>query len=201
MSRVLARAFALWLPFLVTITGFFLFTSWAVQQNYRQSLNDPQIGVVEDAAGRLATGEAPADVVGAGQQVDISTSLALWMAVYDASGNPIASSGLLEGAMPNMPPGIFDMKGWRGFVIGHHLNESPANENRFSWQPRANVRQAVILVHYDSAAGGGYVAAGRNMREVEWRIAALSHVAAFFWGATALATLIALVFILTLGWL
>ena len=89
------RAFALWLPFLVVTTGFFLFATWAVQQTYREGLDDPQIQMAEDAARRLAGGEAPANVVPQNDQaakLDMRESLLPWLAVYDASGTPLASS-------------------------------------------------------------------------------------------------------------
>ncbi len=207
MTRIFARALALWLPLLVVLTGTFLFGSWAVQQTYREGLDDPQIQMAEDAAQQLSQGAEPASVVPTGASVDMSASLLPWLAVYDASGTPLASSGLLDGALPELPPGTFDVRTWNRPVISHHLNRSPMGENRISWQPRyanapgGEVRQAVVLVHYDSSTGGGYVAAGRNMRVVEMREGMLHAGTMILYGATALGTLLVIVALLALGWL
>ena len=208
MNKLFTHAFALWLPFLVVITGLFLFASWAVQQNYRQSLNDPQIQMAEDAAASLAADYTPANVVprtnpqsAGAPTVEMSTSLAPWIAVYDASGTPLESSATLDGAPPRLPQGVFDTSLWNRVIIGHHFNGTPANENRFSWQPRPDVRQAVVLVQFQTPHGVGYVAVGRNMREVESREATLQAGAAVLWGATSLATFAIIFILLALGWL
>ncbi|MBU6320931.1 MAG: hypothetical protein KGI78_02160 [Patescibacteria group bacterium] len=205
----LSRALALWVPFVVAFSGVFLFAAWAVQQNYRLGLDDPQIGMAEDAARALAGGVAPEDAVADGRSpVDMAASLDPWLAVYDASGAPVAANGLLDGALPQLPPGVFDTSEWQRIVIGHHFNQSPPDEFRFSWEPRypgapgGEVRQAVVLVHYETPTGGaGFVAAGRNMRVVESREATLREGAAILWGGTSLATLAAIILLLALGWL
>lgn len=202
MKNILARAFGVWVPIAVVITGVFAFGYWAVQQNYRQSLNDPQIQMAEDAAVYLANDYTPAALVPRGvSPVDIATSLAPWIAVYDASGTPLESGAVLDGSPPRLPTGVFDTSTWRKFIIGHHLNTAPQNEDRFSWQPRADVRQAIVLVSFNAPHGIGFVAAGRNMREVEAREAALAGGATALWGMTMLASLVAIVVLIALGWL
>ncbi|MBU6388866.1 hypothetical protein KGQ72_03275 [Patescibacteria group bacterium] len=209
MTGLISRAFALWMPFLVAITGFFLFAVWAVQQNYRQSLNDPQVQMAEDAAASLAANYLPAAVVprtnpqsAGAPSIEMSTSLAPWITVYDASGTPLESSATLDGAPPQLPQGVFDRGTWKRVYAEWGIALSvPANETRFSWQPRPGVRQAVVLVQFQAPHGTGYVAAGRNTREVENREATLIHGAALLFGATSLATLAAIVILLALGWL
>jgi len=140
-----------------------------VQQDYRESLNDPQIQMAEDAAARLEAGAVPADIVPHGTPlISVRDSLAPWLAVYDANGQVLESSGELDGAPPRLPAGVFDPAAWHALIIGHHLNNSPVGQDRFTWQPEPGVRQAVVLV----ATGDQkyFVAAGRNMREVEQRI-------------------------------
>ena len=79
-----ARAiFLSWLPLAVAVTGLSLLVHVAVQQNYRQSLNDPQIQMAEDGAAKLGDGGVPADIVVRGGMIDIAQSLAPWIAVYD----------------------------------------------------------------------------------------------------------------------
>src|SRR5581483_7658620 len=80
-----------------------------VQQDYRTSLDDPQIQMAEDAAARLQGGESPAAlVVREAPPVDISGSLDPWLAVYDASGTPLEASAVLDNVSPKLPQGVFN---------------------------------------------------------------------------------------------
>jgi hypothetical protein len=126
----------------------------AVQQSLRLSANDPQIQMAEDAAVSINNGTEPLLLVPQGS-VDISTSLSPYLIIFNASGTPIAGNGLLEGALPSLPPGVFSYTRASG-------------EDRFTWQPRAGVRSAVILVHTNDP-NAEFVLAGRSLREVESR--------------------------------
>ena len=86
-----------------------------------------------------------------GGDVPIETSLAPWLAVYDAGGAPLASSGRCRDGAPMLPSGVFD------FARTH-------NGHRLSWQPRIGVRQALVVMPLTK---GGFVVAGRSLREVE----------------------------------
>ncbi|MDE1925103.1 MAG: hypothetical protein KGH79_02900 [Patescibacteria group bacterium] len=172
-----------WAYAAVAVTGMCTLVYSAVQQNYRQSLNDPQIQMAEDAAAALAGGAQIDQAIPAGK-VDIANSLAPWVAFYNSTGAPLLSSGQLGGAPPQLPAGVFDTSQWSNLIIGHHLNSAPANENRFTWQPEDGVRQAVVLVHLDGPAVYGFVAAGRNMREVEGRESQLSFDVLMLWSFT-----------------
>ena len=82
-----------WLVFFVTIT--IIVTALcglvyvAVQQNFRQNANDPQIQMAEDAARELSQ-DAPPESVLPQHNIDISQSLAPFVVVYNATGQPIA---------------------------------------------------------------------------------------------------------------
>ena len=187
-------AFVPWLPLAVAITGICLLISLTVQQNYRQSLNDPQIQMAEDGATHLAAGGVPADLVPRGvAPVDIAVSLAPWIAVYDASGTPLESSAVLDGKPPVPPQGVFEAtKNGLPLVVGHHLTVGiPSNENRVSWQPSSDVRQAIVVEEVTSGPNKGYfVVAGRNMREVESREQDLSRTVLLGWLVLIVATFI-----------
>lgn len=159
-----------------------------VQQNYRQSLNDPQIQMAEDAAAQLDGGAAPDAVVPNTAKVNMAASLAPWLAVYDSSGQPIVSSGYLNNAMPSLPSGVFATSTWKQYAEDRIAMQIPSNETRFTWQPQPDVRQAVVLV---AASNGKYVAAGRNMREVEDREQVLTLMVAIGWATTIVASFIA----------
>ena len=143
--------FRVWAPFAVVICAFSGLAYITVQQSERQGANDPQIQMAEDAAAALDGGET-IDTVIPKAQVEMSTSLAPFIVVYDADGKPTASSGLLNGKMPDYPKGALD-------------STKASGENRVTWQPTGTVRIASVVVPFK----GGFVVAGRNMREVEKR--------------------------------
>jgi hypothetical protein len=147
----LAQAFRTWLPLAVAVVALAGLVYLAVQQSYRMGLNDPQIQLAQDGAVAMARGALPA--AAASGSVDVAASLAPWCAVYDDAGSPVASGARLDGAPPRPPAGVF------AFARAH-------GEDRVSWQPRPGVRVALVVERWS----GGFVASGRNMREVEKRV-------------------------------
>src|SRR5437879_10362155 len=89
------------------VTGFSGLIYTAVQQDIRQSADDPQIQMAEDTAAKLANGQQLQNVVSS-EKVDIARSLAPYIIVFDTTGKPIASSAILDGQTPTIPPGVFD---------------------------------------------------------------------------------------------
>ena len=121
-----------------------------VQQGYRTGADDPQLQMARDIKTRLSEGR-PVDVFFA-DMVDISQSLATVAVLYDADGKPLRSSGYLNDKMLQLPTGVFD------YVKTH-------NEDDITWQPRAGVRMAMVVV----SSPGGFIAVGRSLQEVEVR--------------------------------
>lgn len=189
-----ARTFLKWLPLGVAVTLVCGLVYATVQQNYRQSLNDPQIQMAEDAAAKLSAGAKPADVVPDPDSVDITNSLSPWLAVYNSDGMSIISSGEANGDIPVLPQGVFATSTWKQYAEDRIAMQLPPDETRFTWQSGAGVRQALVLVHYESPNGGGYVVAGRNMVEVENRISVLTLMVGLGWAATMVATFLAQAF-------
>jgi hypothetical protein len=143
-----------WLPLAVVIILLCGLVYLAVQQSLRWGANDPQIQMAEDAAAALAAGGTPESVLPA-TQVDLSNSLAPFLVIYKDTGEPLASSGLLHGAAPLLPAGIFTYTRQNG-------------EDRVSWQPEPGVRVEAVVVAYEGSQPG-FVLAGRSLREVERR--------------------------------
>jgi hypothetical protein len=158
------------------------FTYVAAQQDLRQGANDPQIQIAEDTARVLERGGDPREVLAQTQATDIAESLAPYLVVFDASGKPIAGSGLLDGNLPTLPADVFDYAKSYG-------------EDRLTWQPQADVRSALVIVPYGGTQPG-FVLAGRSLREVEKREGALSSMAFLAWCAMVFVAFIG--FILTL---
>src|SRR5690242_8213126 len=107
----------------------------------------------------------------------MATSLAPYLIVFDASGQPVAGSARLNGITPTVPSGVF-------------ASVQQAGEERLTWQPQTGVRSAAVVTRVDGAASG-FVLAGRSLREVEDRITALEQIVGLVWvvGVAGLAAL------------
>ncbi|MGE5073212.1 MAG: hypothetical protein ACM3MF_07275 [Anaerolineae bacterium] len=138
-----------WLPLAVVVTAMAALVFLTVQQALRQGANDPQIQMAEDTAAALDHG-ASAESAVPRERVELASSLAPFVVLYDASGKPVAGSGMLDGALPEYPTGALQASKQGG-------------QNHVTWQPREGVRIASIVVPYQA----GYVMAGRSLREVE----------------------------------
>lgn len=141
-----------WLVMAVTITGLIGLCYAAVQQDIRQSANDPQIQIAEDSAAKLADGQSVQNVVPS-EKVDIAKSLAPYIIVFDTTGKPLASSALLDGQTPTIPAGVIDYVKQNG-------------EDRITWQPQSGVRSAAVVTQFKGSMSG-FVLVGRSLREVE----------------------------------
>ena len=132
------------------VSGVYFTIYAAVQHALRIGANDPQIQLAEDTAARLGQGRPAIDP--SGDAVDVATSLAPFLIVYDPSGQVVASSAQLAGRTPPLPAGVL-------------RDATPGHEDRLTWQPQPGVRLASVVV----ATPQGYVLAGRSLREVERR--------------------------------
>ena len=150
---------------IVTITCAFIYAS--VQQSHRSSANDPQLGMAADIANSLKKGES-ADRWLASDTVELSHSLSVFTALYDDQGQPIKSTGVLDGQLPALPKGVFDFA-------------RKNRENVFTWQPERGVRMAIVLRSITSPAYS-FVAVGRSLREIEKREDNLLWMAIVSWG-------------------
>ena len=176
--RIIRLVMKVWLPLAAAITMLAGTIYIAVQQAYRQGANDPQIQMAEDAATALAAGQPVNNLVPAGT-VDMAQSLAPYLIVYDQNGTPLASNVLLHGAIPQIPAGVFDYTRQHG-------------EDRISWQPEPGVRSAAVI-YAVTGSSGGFVLAGRSLREVEKREDQLTQQVSAGWLSAMLISLVVVV--------
>lgn len=158
-------AFLLWLPLAIAIIIMTGLAYMAVQQSYRMSANDPQIQIAEDIVTAISQGTSPDAIVSPNPSLDIAASLSSFVTIYDDSGKPIGSSVALDGKMPTLPSGVFD-------------NAKKNGQDRFTWQPKKDLRIAAVVTRYSSGEKTGYVLAGRSLKEVETRIKSLALMSA-----------------------
>lgn len=151
----LYKIFWAWLPLAVLVFTLSGLTYVAAQQVLRQGANDPQIQLAEDVASNIANGQNPTAVFSGPGKLNIASSLAPFVIIYDAAGKPLAGNGQLGGTMPTPPAGVFRA----ALRLG---------ESQVTWQPQRGVRIASVIKPYGGAQRG-FVLAGRNLREVEAR--------------------------------
>src|SRR3974390_1200710 len=98
-----------------------------VQQSYRTNADDPQIQLANEINASLRTGR-PFEKLWP-DSIDIQGSLGIFAVLYDEHALPLKSSALLDGKIPQLPPGVFEFT----------KNQA---EDRITWQPRSGVRIA-----------------------------------------------------------
>jgi hypothetical protein len=141
----------------------------AIRQVLRAGADDPQVQIAEDAAAALEIGVEPRALM-PGLQTEVERSLSPFIAVYDQAGVPLASSALLDGALPQLPSGVL-----AGSV-----------QHRLTWQPEPGVRIALVVQPYGGQKSG-FVAVGRSLRETERRAGAAGLTIAIGWLLTVAA--------------
>lgn len=185
--KLIRNTLKFWLPLAAVLTVVCALVYLAVQQDLRQGLNEPQVQMAEDAARALAAGQPVSAVIPAGApQVDLAQSLAAYLIVFDSQGAPHASGAALHGSIPIPPAGVFDYTRQHG-------------EDRVSWQPEPGVRSAAVIVAVNGGQGG-FVLAGRGMREVENQESSLTNIVALAWVGGLAVTLVLVVFFELLPW-
>lgn len=145
-----------------------------VQQTYRMGANDPQVEVTDQVA-NIIKQDIPLDaILGESEQVDMNSSLGLFVMIFDKDKKLVAGSAQLDGQTPTPPEGTFDKAKKKG-------------DNRFTWQPKDGVRVAAVLKAVDDK---GYVLAGRSLREVESRVHSLTLTIIISWAISVLLALL-----------
>jgi hypothetical protein len=150
-GRTIAASFVYWIPLAtlaVLVAGMVYLT---VQQSYRSSANDPQLQMATDAANALDAGADPQSLVPA-DKIDIATSLAPYLAIYDSSARLVASSATQHGQPLDVPSGVF-------------ASAKASSPNVVSWQTTTGERSAIVVM----PSSEGYALAGRSLRPTEER--------------------------------
>jgi hypothetical protein len=153
----------------IIVSGILLAMYATVQQVHRTAANDPQLQLARDISARINTNNIshllPDDTI------DISQSLTTFVALYNSNGEPVGSTGMLDGKLPEIPKGVFEY--------------AKANkENDITWQPRPGVRMALVVESVPSSSQISYVAVGRSLQEVQVRESNLANMIMTVWIAS-----------------
>lgn len=147
---------------ILVISIFFGSLYAGLHQVLRQSANDPQIQMAEDTAVTLNNGLTPPVLA---ENVDVSTSLAPFVMVFNKSYQPIdASGGVVDGTPIAPPKGVFEFAAKNGI-------------HTFTWQPNDDLRFAAVVQPYND----GYVLTARSLREVNERTSQIAILCIIGW--------------------
>jgi hypothetical protein len=150
---------------IVTLLCGLIYTS--VQQSHRSAANDPQLQMARDIANSLNNNRSPNRLFADSIPIDISKTLAPFVVLYNKNGEPVQSTGLLDGNFPKLPNGVFDFS---------RKNQ----EDVITWQPRRGIRMAMV-VEYVQSPNISFVAVGRSLLEVENRVQNLTFMVFIAW--------------------
>jgi hypothetical protein len=173
--RGIRAIIARWLPAAGVAVVLALLNAITVQQLLRGSADEPQVQLARDTAAALAAG-VETQVPLSSTVVDVATSLAPFLIVYDPAGVVRISTARLDGKTPELPGGVL-------------ADVAAEGEARFTWQPAPHARLATVVVPIGDGTLG-YVLVGRSLAEVEQRITQAQTLSALGAGGAALAALI-----------
>lgn len=154
-KKLVLESVVAWIPLAFVAIAAIAGSYMAVQQNFRQSANDPQVQLSQDIAGLIAQGADPASYDQT-QKTDISQSLSPFLIITDESGKVVASSITVNGKAPIIPSGVLS------FAKSHA-------DDRVTWQPLPNAREAIVVKYYKGTSSSGFVIIGRSLKEIESR--------------------------------
>lgn len=149
---------------IITVLSALIYVS--VQQSYRSGANDPQLQLANDITNALRKNH-PIEHLLPKDTIEISENTAPFIVLYNDKGEPIQSTGLLDGNLPQLPQGVFDFARRNG-------------EDVVTWQPKKGVRMAMVVESLASS-NVAFVAAGRSLKEVEKREGNLATMVMIGW--------------------
>src|SRR5581483_6741609 len=117
----LSRLIAPWLPWAFVITVLFGTIYTVSQTILRTSANVPQVQMAEAAVDKLNLGASPTTVL-PDSTVELRSSLAPYLMVYDDNGKQLASNVRLDNSTVDVPSGVLE----------HARN---VDDHRITWQP------------------------------------------------------------------
>src|SRR5258708_1272848 len=127
------RIFKNWLGYAAVLTLLCGIIFYMGRQEFRQSANDPQLQLVQEAANALNKGADPKSLVGTGKPAEISETQAPYIVIYDVSGNVVANSGVLNGRPLKVPRHVID-----------YIQKNGAD--KATWEPVRGVSQAMVAL-------------------------------------------------------
>lgn len=154
-----------WLAGVFVVTALFGSLYIALQQMERLGADDAPGRLASQVASELRGG-SPSVLVP--RTVDLSSSLAAFVIVYDSGDRPVSGNGRFDGRLASAPRGVLDDT--RHDRSLHHV----------TWQPAAGLRFATVEI----PVGDRVVLAGQSLAPTEARIDSLGLLIAAGWIGT-----------------
>lgn len=167
----------IWLIIMFVITFTCSLTYLVTQQVLRLGANEQPAQLATDAEIQWQNGKSPKSII-AGDPIDISKSLDIFVMIFDKKQKLAASSGLIDGKKPSYPNGVLN-------------NTEKKGEVRVTWQPQKGLRFATVALKTKN----GYVVAARSLYETENLIDTVGRLVLLAWGAFLVISLIGLLII------
>ena len=161
----------IWFLLVVVVTALSGLSYLLVQQDIRQSANDPQIQIAWDISSKLTQGVNINKLIPT-EKVLIGSELSPFVIIYDYNYNPIAGNGIYDNSLARIPKGVLDYTKEHG-------------KDRVTWQPDTYTRIALIVEK--SGDDKSLVAVGRSLREVEVRENMILKLTMLAWFVTIIA--------------
>jgi hypothetical protein len=182
-TKVISRRPFFYQALCLSAVAFFLALGGYVvmQQTIRRAANQPQRQMADDVVRKYTTYDHVSSTCSP-SCTDLSTSLQPFTIAYDENLKVINSDAVLNGVVPTPPPGVFEnARRWGG--------------NELTWQPRRDVRLAIVVRHFTGAHYSGFVLVGRSLATAEQGELIARWTALLGWlGIVCLLTLSATVF-------
>jgi hypothetical protein len=137
-----------------------------VQQAHRTGANDPQLQIALDLKNVIEASQSTVKSM-ADDSIEISKSLSVFKTLYNKNGEPVQSTGFLDGQLPCIPKTVLDFT-------------ERNRENVLTWQPQRGIRLAMVIESVKSPSIG-FVAVGRSLKEVEKRESTLVTMVVVAW--------------------
>jgi len=147
---------------LITIAAFLAWLGYGL--SLRNGADRQPLRLAAGAAGQLASGSPPGSVLP--PAINMASSPAPFIIVYDARHHVLASSGRLSGHTPGLPDGVLSWAAAHG-------------RDRITWQPAPGLREAAVIQPYGGPQPGFVLAAqslqgiSGQQRSLTWTIAAI----------------------------
>jgi hypothetical protein len=120
------------------------------QQLDRLWANDAPLRLASQVGAELRAGQST--TLDAQSHVDLAQSLAAFVVIEDAQGNPSAGSGFLHGSLISLPTGVL-------------ASAAASGQDDVTWEPRSDLRFATVTLR----VGDKFVTAGQSVKPSEDR--------------------------------
>jgi hypothetical protein len=167
-----AIIFKNWFGYVALVTLFCCMGYLVGQQGFRQSADDPQYQLVQDAVNAINKGADPKSL--GAPVLDLAETLSPYLIIYDKAGNMVINGARLNGKPLEIPKGVLNYIQLNG--VDHA-----------TWQPEPGIRQAMVGMRTTNRQ---VVIAGRSLRKIEEHIAILGQQMALGWAISMVAMLV-----------